>query len=114
MSVGEAEAPAPEEETVLVKVGVREGSFLSKLPLSLLELLVKRTLECGCLLVEEVLRDDSIFEMKLREKYGAGNVSTVSGRPLPPQLPQAQAPLPQVQAGTREKAQRAVYVLGAL
>jgi hypothetical protein len=116
MSVGEAEAPAPEEETVLVKVGVREGSFLSKLPLSLLELLVKRIFECGCLLVELVLRDDSIFEMKLREKYGAGNASNVSGRPLPgslpPQLPRAQAPLPQVQVGTREKAQRAVYVLG--
>jgi hypothetical protein len=112
MSVGEAEAPAPEEETVLVKVGFKEGSFLSKLPLSLLELLVKRIFECGCLLVELVLRDDSIFEMKLREKYGAGNASNVSGRPLPgslpPQLPRAQAPLPQ--AGTQEEARRAELI----
>jgi hypothetical protein len=95
------------EATLILRLGGVEHPV--KLPRSLLEAFVDRLVDYGYRLVEEVLRDKSIFEMKLREGCRAGSVSNVSGRPLPQALPQAQAQV-QVQAQARARRSRAELI----
>jgi hypothetical protein len=112
------------EATLILKLGGVEHSI--KLPRSLLDAFVERIIDYGYYLVEEVLRDRSVFEMKLREKYRTSNVSgasecaggSASGRSLlepllgslSGSLLQAQAPLPQAGEARRSREEYAELI----
>jgi hypothetical protein len=66
------------EEGLVVVSPEKEVAFLRprKVPRSVMELLFDKIDKYGYIILEEVLRDESFFEMKLREKYGSSGAST--------------------------------------
>jgi hypothetical protein len=65
------------EEGLVVVSPEKEVAFLRprKIPRSIIEVLFDKVDKYGYIIVEEVLRDESFFEMKLREKYGSSGAS---------------------------------------
>jgi hypothetical protein len=68
------------EEGLVVVSPEKEVAFLRprKVPRSLIEVLFDKADKYGYIILEEVLRDESFFEMKLREKYGSSGASTLA------------------------------------
>jgi hypothetical protein len=97
------------EELVVVSPE-KKVAFLWEAPRSLMEMLFSSSLmealfsavvKHGINLVEEVLRDETIFEMKLREKYGSSGASIPAPSSSPSPASQLAQPTQPVQPNAR-------------
>jgi len=103
MSGGELVVVSPEKKVAFLWEAPRslmEMLFSSRLMEALFSAIAKHGID----LVEEVLRDETIFEMKLREKYGSSGASTPAPSSSPSSASQPVQPTQSVQPSAQRSA----------